>query len=102
MTLAPDRAGAARHHARAALRQARRQRAGPGGVQKKPRAAGGRRRLIRVSVAEVRRFFVALLWGTARVLIAHVLHWSNWRRHHQALAMFFHYKARNALDYIQL
>lgn len=52
-------------------------------------------------MAEVRRFFVALLWG-AGMLIAHVLHWSNWRRHHQAIAMFFHYKARNALDYLQL
>jgi hypothetical protein len=31
-----------------------------------------------------------------------VLHGSNWRRHHQALAMFFHYKARNALAYLQL
>jgi hypothetical protein len=31
-----------------------------------------------------------------------VLHWSNWRRRHQALAIFFHHKSRNALDYIQL
>ena len=58
--------------------------------------------MIRVSVAEVRRFFVALLWGTTRVLLAHVLRWSNWRRHHQALAKFFHYKTRNALAYLQL
>ena len=57
--------------------------------------------MIRVSVAEVRRFFVALLWG-AGTLLAQVLRWSNWRRHHQALAMFFHYKARNALDHLQL
>lgn len=57
--------------------------------------------MIRVSVAEVRRFFVALLWG-AGVLIAQVLRWSNWRRHHQALAKFFHYKSRNALAYLQL
>jgi transposase InsO family protein len=53
-------------------------------------------------VAEVRRFFVALLWGAARTFIEQVLHWSNWRRKHQALAMFFHYKARNALPYLQL
>ena len=52
-------------------------------------------------MAEVRRFFVALLWGTG-TLIARVLRWSNWRRHHQAVAMFFHYKARKALDYLQL
>ncbi len=53
-------------------------------------------------MAEVRRFFVALLWGTTRVLLAQVLHWSNWRRHHQALAKFFHYKTRHALAYLQL
>ena len=58
--------------------------------------------MIRVSVAEVRRFFVALLWGTARVLVAQVLRWSNWRRHHQAVAKCFHYKTRNALEYLQL
>lgn len=52
-------------------------------------------------MAEVRRFFIALLWGTG-TLIAQVLRWSNWRRHHQAVAMFFHYKARNALDHLQL
>lgn len=52
-------------------------------------------------MAEVRRFFVALLWG-AGALIAHVLRWSNWRRHHQALAKFFHYKSRNALAHLQL
>ena len=57
--------------------------------------------MIRVSVAEVRRFFVALLWG-AGILLTHVLRWSNWRRHHQALAMFFHYKTRNALTHLQL
>ena len=53
-------------------------------------------------MAGVRRFFVALLWGATRVLMAHVLRWSNWRRHHQALAKFFHYKSRRALAYLQL
>jgi hypothetical protein len=56
---------------------------------------------VKVSIAEVRRFFVALLWG-AGALIAHVLQWSNWRRRHQARAMFFHYKSRNALAYLPL
>ena len=69
---------------------------------KKPRALGGRRRLIRVRLAEVRRFSVALLWGTARGLIVQVRRWSNWRRHHQAAALCFHYKARNALACLQL
>jgi hypothetical protein len=54
-----------------------------------------------VSVAEVRRFFVALLWAQARRL-PFVVHWSNWRRHHQAQAKFFHYKARKALRHLQL
>ena len=52
-------------------------------------------------MAEVRRFFVALLWG-AGILLTRLLHWSNWRRHHQAVAMFFHYKTRNALASLQL
>jgi hypothetical protein len=56
---------------------------------------------VKVSVAEVRRFFIALLWG-AGFLLERVLHWSNWRRRHQALAMFFHHKSRKALKYIQL
>jgi hypothetical protein len=56
---------------------------------------------LKVSVAEVRRFFVALLWPNARRL-ASVLHWSNWRRHHQAQAKFFHYKVRKALRHLQL
>jgi hypothetical protein len=56
---------------------------------------------VKVSVAEVRRFFIALLWG-AGILLERVLHWSNWRRRHQALAMFFHHKSRKALEYLQL
>ena len=58
--------------------------------------------MIRVSVAEVRRFYVALLWEATGVLISQVLRWSNWRRHHQAIAKFFHYKSRGALAYLQL
>ena len=53
-------------------------------------------------MAAERRFFVALLWGTARVLLAHVLYWPNWRRHHQAVAKFFHHTSRHALAYLQL
>jgi hypothetical protein len=45
---------------------------------KKTRAWAGRcRRLLQVSVAEVRRFFVALLWPKVGQL-ASVLHWSDW------------------------
>jgi hypothetical protein len=71
-------------------------------LKKKSRAWAGRcRRLLKVSVAEVRRFFVALLWPKVRRL-ASVLHWSNWRRNHQAQAQFFHYKTRKALRHLQL
>ena len=52
-------------------------------------------------MAEVRRFFVALLWGHARRL-PFVVHWSNWRRNHQAQAKLFHYKTRKALRHLQL
>jgi hypothetical protein len=71
-------------------------------LKKKSRATAGRlRRLLKVSVAEVRRFFVALLWPKVRQL-ASVLHWSNWRRNHQAQAQFFHYKTRKALHHLPL
>jgi hypothetical protein len=56
---------------------------------------------LQVSVAEVRRFFIALLWPHARKLAA-VLQWSNWRRNHQAQAKVFHYKTRKALRQLQL
>jgi hypothetical protein len=49
----------------------------------------------------VRRFFVTVLWSKVRRL-ASVLHGSNWRRHHQAQAQFFHYKTRKALRHLQL
>jgi hypothetical protein len=53
-------------------------------------------------VAEIRR----LLWHL--VLKVHqtarqILVWSRWRRHHQAVARYYHYKARGALlTYLQL
>ena len=56
---------------------------------------------MKVSAAEVRRFFVALLWPKVRRL-EWLLRWSNWRRNRQAQAQFFHYKTRNALHYLQL
>jgi hypothetical protein len=56
---------------------------------------------LKVSVAEVRRFFVTVLWPKVRQL-ASVLHWSNWRRTHQAQAQVFHYKTRKALRHLQL
>ena len=52
-------------------------------------------------MAEVRRFFLGLLRAARRTL-SEVLHWSNWRRRHQATAMFFHYQARKELALLQL
>lgn len=52
-------------------------------------------------MAEVRRFFLGLLRGATRTL-ADLLHWSHWRRKHQATARFFHYQARGELALLQL
>jgi hypothetical protein len=52
-------------------------------------------------VAEIRH----LLWKVvfvARQTVAEVLAWSRWRRRHQAVAKFYHYKRRGALAYLQL
>ena len=58
--------------------------------------------LIRLSVAEIRHLFWSLVLNVQRTL-QHVLAWSHWRRHHQAVAMFHHYKRRGALPgYLQL
>ena len=49
-----------------------------------------------LSVQEIRR----LLW---RVVLAvqqtahHILAWSHWRRRHQMVAQYYHYKRRGAL-----
>jgi hypothetical protein len=55
------RAGAPGDYPCAALCQSAPAAAGAGGLQKKPRPPSNR--LVKVSVAEVRRFFVALLWS---------------------------------------
>ena len=112
------RPGALGHHPGAALRRAggrpvaggrgkkcrrhrRRGAADAGRLPSGPRAGPRRPRLVRVSVAEVRRFFRGLLRGAART-VADLLHWSNWRRKHQAAAKFFHYQARGELALLQL
>jgi hypothetical protein len=54
-----------------------------------------------LSVAEIRR----LLWKVVfmvRQTVEEVLAWSQWRRRHQAIAKFYHYKRRGALAYLQL
>jgi hypothetical protein len=46
-----------------------------------------------------------LLWKVVFVVqqtTAEVLAWSRWRRHHQAVAKYYHYKRRGTLAYLQL
>lgn len=53
-------------------------------------------------MAEIRRLLWRLVLKVQHTA-AHILAWSRWRRHHQALAKFYHYKRRNALlTYLQL
>jgi hypothetical protein len=52
-------------------------------------------------VAEIRH----LLWKVVyevRQSVAEVVAWSRWRRRHQAVAKYYHYKRRGALRYLQL
>ena len=55
-----------------------------------------------MSVPEIRHLFWQLVLAvqhTARQILA----WSHWRRRHQAMAQFYHYKRRGALThYLQL
>jgi hypothetical protein len=49
-----------------------------------------------VSVPELRR----LLWRLVLVVphtVRHMLAWSQWRRQHQCVAQYYHYKRREAL-----
>ena len=58
--------------------------------------------LIPLTVPEVRRLLVRLVWP----VLPHaedVLAWSHWRRHHQAVAQRCHYRRRGAsLDEVRL
>jgi hypothetical protein len=49
--------------------------------------------LIPLTVPEVRRLLIALVWATPPPL-EHTLGWSIWRRRHQARARRCHYKRR--------
>ena len=50
---------------------------------------------MRLSVPEVRHLLTRLLWHGKHSL-QHVLHWSDWRRAHQLLAIFYHYLKRQS------
>jgi hypothetical protein len=48
--------------------------------------------LLPLTVPEVRQLLVRLLWNDLPSR-THILAWSHWRRHHQARARYFHYRA---------
>jgi len=56
------------------------------------------RALVRLSLAET------WVWGYCFLALGmHViLHWSGWRRHHQALARIHHYRKPSSNNYLQL
>ena len=55
---------------------------------------GGPCALVRLSLAELKRWVWRLLFPHSWSL-ASILHWSFWRRHHQALARYHHYRKRS-------
>lgn len=62
-------------------------------VKKKASADGGCETLIPLSVNEIRRLFNRITAPLTR-FVAHVVHWSNWRRTSQTRARISHYKRR--------
>ncbi|WP_329134985.1 hypothetical protein OG552_20490 [Streptomyces sp. NBC_01476] len=59
-----------------------------------------KRRLAALTLAEVRRLFNVI--GAAHDAIDHAIHWSNWRREHQAEARRHHIKRRLQLQIQQI
>jgi hypothetical protein len=55
---------------------------------------GGPWALVRLSSARLRRWVWRLLFPRS-LSLASLLHWSFWRRHHQALARYHHYRKRS-------
>ena len=74
---------------------------GAGGVEQPSRVQGAAGALIRLSVGEIRRLLWKLVVSVGQS-VEEVLAWSRWRRRHQAVAKFYHYKRRGALAYLQL
>ena len=54
------------------------------------------RKLISLTRNEIRRLFVALIPPATRTLEA-IIHWSRWRRRHQAIAKTCHYRRQKCL-----
>jgi hypothetical protein len=58
-------------------------------------AKKGGAKLIRLSVPEVRKLLVMIVWNTI-IREKHALDWSDWRRRHQYQAKYYHYRRRSA------
>ncbi len=56
--------------------------------------------MIPLTLAEVRRLFNVV--DLAKDLIQHALHWSHWRREHQAEARRHHFRRRLKIQYLAL
>ncbi|HEX5750759.1 MAG TPA: hypothetical protein VFZ09_31325, partial [Archangium sp.] len=50
--------------------------------------------LVRFSIQELRRLLLNIAW-VVRPALDFVLHWSRWRRRHQAIAKRCHYRRRD-------
>lgn len=61
-----------------------------------PAARGAIAELIPLTVPEVRRLLWGVVWR-AFPSVEHVLAWSVWRRHHQAVAQRCHYQRRGVI-----
>jgi hypothetical protein len=59
-----------------------------------------RHRKIPLTLAEVRRLFNVC--DLAKQAINHALHWSNFRREHQAQARWHHFRRRLKIQYLAL
>jgi hypothetical protein len=57
--------------------------------------------LTELSLSEIRCLIVRLAW-TSPHNPTHVLHWSHWRREHQARARRCHYATRNKRLHLRL
>jgi hypothetical protein len=49
-----------------------------------------------LSLSEIRHLLALCLWRGWHG-VEHLLHWSGWRRRHQFVAQFFHYRKQNSL-----
>jgi hypothetical protein len=56
---------------------------------------------IALTVPEIRKLLCRLVWRHLPDVVA-VIHWSLWRRHHQAVARYYHYQREQLRLNLQL